>query len=154
MWWLTGSWCFRSMRKADFPTSRRFSILSVLFWRIRQGNEQNRLDANVVNAGAVGCDLGAHVDPLMPLDIGGDCGQSEQMAAVGRNDPCPCGSGLKYKRCCLLKSQQLSWKSRVAIVVISAILLIGAIVTLSSLGEFGEGCPLGQVWSAEHGHCH
>jgi hypothetical protein len=21
--------------------------------------------------------------------------------AVGRNDPCPCGSGLKYKRCCL-----------------------------------------------------
>ncbi len=20
---------------------------------------------------------------------------------VGRNDPCPCGSGLKYKRCCL-----------------------------------------------------
>jgi hypothetical protein len=21
-------------------------------------------------------------------------------AAVGRNDPCPCGSGLKYKRCC------------------------------------------------------
>lgn len=21
-------------------------------------------------------------------------------AAAGRNDPCPCGSGLKYKRCC------------------------------------------------------
>jgi hypothetical protein len=21
---------------------------------------------------------------------------------VGRNDPCPCGSGKKYKRCCLL----------------------------------------------------
>ena len=20
---------------------------------------------------------------------------------VGRNDPCPCGSGLKYKKCCL-----------------------------------------------------
>jgi uncharacterized protein YecA (UPF0149 family) len=19
---------------------------------------------------------------------------------VGRNDPCPCGSGLKYKKCC------------------------------------------------------
>jgi hypothetical protein len=24
---------------------------------------------------------------------------------VGRNDPCPCGSGKKYKRCCLTKSQ-------------------------------------------------
>jgi preprotein translocase subunit SecA len=23
---------------------------------------------------------------------------------VGRNDPCPCGSGKKYKRCCLLKA--------------------------------------------------
>ncbi len=25
----------------------------------------------------------------------------------GRNEPCPCGSGLKYKRCCLLKQQDL-----------------------------------------------
>jgi preprotein translocase subunit SecA len=25
---------------------------------------------------------------------------------VGRNDPCPCGSGKKYKRCCLLKETQ------------------------------------------------
>jgi SWIM/SEC-C metal-binding protein len=23
--------------------------------------------------------------------------------AVGRNDPCPCGSGLKYKKCCFDK---------------------------------------------------
>lgn len=25
------------------------------------------------------------------------------MAKVGRNDPCPCGSGKKYKKCCLVK---------------------------------------------------
>ncbi len=25
---------------------------------------------------------------------------------VGRNDPCPCGSGKKYKHCCLLKDEQ------------------------------------------------
>ncbi|MEO0266394.1 MAG: SEC-C metal-binding domain-containing protein [candidate division WOR-3 bacterium] len=25
------------------------------------------------------------------------------MANIGRNDPCPCGSGKKYKKCCLLK---------------------------------------------------
>jgi len=24
---------------------------------------------------------------------------------VGRNDPCPCGSGLKFKRCCLQKHE-------------------------------------------------
>ncbi|MCX4239245.1 SEC-C metal-binding domain-containing protein [Paraliomyxa miuraensis] len=28
---------------------------------------------------------------------------SRQTARVGRNDPCPCGSGRKYKRCCLGK---------------------------------------------------
>ena len=26
--------------------------------------------------------------------------------AVSRNDPCPCGSGKKYKRCCLLADEQ------------------------------------------------
>jgi tetratricopeptide (TPR) repeat protein len=28
------------------------------------------------------------------------------MSRPGRNDPCPCGSGQKYKRCCLQKDQQ------------------------------------------------
>jgi tetratricopeptide (TPR) repeat protein len=27
------------------------------------------------------------------------------MAQLGRNDPCPCGSGKKYKRCCLEKDE-------------------------------------------------
>jgi hypothetical protein len=27
------------------------------------------------------------------------------VSQVGRNDPCPCGSGLKFKRCCLNKEQ-------------------------------------------------
>lgn len=27
------------------------------------------------------------------------------MPAVGRNEPCPCGSGKKYKRCCLAQEQ-------------------------------------------------
>ena len=26
---------------------------------------------------------------------------SPRHAEVGRNDPCPCGSGKKYKKCCL-----------------------------------------------------
>jgi SWIM/SEC-C metal-binding protein len=25
---------------------------------------------------------------------------------VGRNDPCPCGSGLKFKKCCLNKYEE------------------------------------------------
>jgi len=27
------------------------------------------------------------------------------MAKTGRNDPCPCGSGQKYKRCCLTRDE-------------------------------------------------
>jgi uncharacterized protein len=28
-------------------------------------------------------------------------GEAQPAAAVGRNDPCPCGSGKKYKQCCM-----------------------------------------------------
>ena len=27
------------------------------------------------------------------------------MSKVGRNDPCPCGSGKKYKKCCMMKDE-------------------------------------------------
>jgi preprotein translocase subunit SecA len=42
-------------------------------------------------------------------EIHGDAGAASSSARVtasskvGRNDPCPCGSGKKYKKCCLLK---------------------------------------------------
>jgi SEC-C motif len=28
------------------------------------------------------------------------------MSKIGRNDPCPCGSGKKYKQCCLAKDEE------------------------------------------------
>jgi tetratricopeptide (TPR) repeat protein len=34
------------------------------------------------------------------------------MSKIGRNDPCPCGSGKKYKKCCLPKVQQRSITDR------------------------------------------
>ena len=33
-------------------------------------------------------------EPLKPLDLA-----PEELAKIGRNDPCPCGSGKKFKRC-------------------------------------------------------
>ena len=30
------------------------------------------------------------------------------MEKVGRNDPCPCGSGKKFKKCCEAKAQKRS----------------------------------------------
>jgi len=30
---------------------------------------------------------------------------SAMSSKTGRNDPCPCGSGQKYKRCCLARAE-------------------------------------------------
>ena len=30
------------------------------------------------------------------------------MAKIGRNDPCPCGSGIKYKKCCIGKADKVA----------------------------------------------
>lgn len=32
--------------------------------------------------------------------IDGQLHANTKLDKIGRNDPCPCGSGLKYKRCC------------------------------------------------------
>src|SRR5690606_20413740 len=34
----------------------------------------------------------------------GKRGRKRMSGQVGRNDPCPCGSGKKYKKCCMLKN--------------------------------------------------
>jgi tetratricopeptide (TPR) repeat protein len=36
------------------------------------------------------------------------------MAKPGRNDPCPCGSGQKYKRCCLPRDEAAAAAERAA----------------------------------------
>jgi len=41
--------------------------------------------------------------PLGPVDRKPAVGKQPR---VGRNKPCPCGSGKKYKKCCMLKSQE------------------------------------------------
>jgi hypothetical protein len=39
--------------------------------------------------------------PQAVVTASGFVPRAPQAAKVGRNDPCPCGSGLKYKKCCL-----------------------------------------------------
>ncbi len=57
-----------------------------------------------------------HIDPFMkrmaallrsgrsPAEIMHEHTHMRPAASTGRNDPCPCGSGQKYKKCCLLNS--------------------------------------------------
>ena len=37
--------------------------------------------------------------------------QKKNIEKIGRNDPCPCGSGLKYKKCCLGKEKNAAPQS-------------------------------------------
>ncbi|MDR1688739.1 MAG: DUF1186 domain-containing protein [Clostridiales bacterium] len=41
----------------------------------------------------------------MEKEIMGEAATEQKRKKVGRNDPCPCGSGKKYKKCCIDKEQ-------------------------------------------------
>jgi hypothetical protein len=76
-------------------------------------------------------------------------------AKAGRNDPCPCGSGKKYKKCCE-REQQRSRVSTLAIALVAAAVLGALLYSLSSRGEERASATpgAGRVWSPEHGHWH
>ena len=69
---------------------------------------------------------------------------------VGRNDPCPCGSGRKYKACCEGKPGKMSKVGWVALVVL---MLLGVTILVLSLARSDVGARR-LVWSPEHGHYH
>lgn len=72
------------------------------------------------------------------------------MAKIGRNDPCPCGSGRKYKQCCLQREQGMPVRTRLLALIIGAVLVAGAILALT----WDSGTEQRRVWSEEHGHWH
>jgi hypothetical protein len=72
------------------------------------------------------------------------------MTHAGRNDPCPCGSGRKYKHCCESKKSG-AFSSRIILLVVAGALLVGI---LAAVSNSRSGSDSRQVWSAEHGHYH
>ena len=75
---------------------------------------------------------------------------------VGRNMPCPCGSGKKFKQCCLAKqSQKEDRRKAVGIWLLLGILLVMLLTVFAILVPDGEpsGVP-NRVWDPEHGHYH
>ncbi|HMA18407.1 MAG TPA: SEC-C metal-binding domain-containing protein [Thermoanaerobaculia bacterium] len=79
------------------------------------------------------------------------------MARVSRNDPCPCGSGLKYKRCHEGKDVEKPRSSGLLLMALLA-LVIGAgavaVVVAVSRGPSAASPVRRRVWSPEHGHWH
>ena len=52
-----------------------------------------------------GCGLGAYAHALREAYLQAATGKQKPItrpgSKIGRNDPCPCGSGQKYKKCCM-----------------------------------------------------
>ena len=58
------------------------------------------------------------------------------MGGIARNEPCPCGSGKKYKKCCGAQEQKTPINKRL-------LGLVGAIIAVA--------CIVGAVWDFEMG---
>ena len=71
---------------------------------------------------------------------------------VGRNDYCPCGSGMKAKRCCAGAERDKG--SRMMLFIVLAVVAGGIIAGIASFAGGGGSAPAGKVWSTEHGHYH
>jgi len=82
------------------------------------------------------------------------------MEKVGRNDPCPCGSGKKYKNCHQNEEEQKGGKDKAWLIggLIILFLVIGAVGYYFNSKNISNGpagaAPEGKVWSEEHGHYH
>ena len=75
----------------------KFDVTKLLMNTSKQENATRQEAAQITNAALAaihsvdgGAKIGTEVDRIVKNDG----------PKVGRNDPCPCGSGKKYKNCC------------------------------------------------------
>ena len=75
---------------------------------------------------------------------------------TGRNAPCPCGSGKKFKHCCANVSRRAPMRQRVMLGVAGVLLALGAIaMAVAIANQTGQGSgKTKRVWSEEHQHWH
>ncbi|MBQ4326023.1 MAG: SEC-C domain-containing protein, partial [Mailhella sp.] len=90
-----------------FNTDENGDVTSVEQVEFVQAEEQEEAPAESAEEAekeeeAPALDLRHKTDPAAMGDGGASEAESEEAQApkVGRNDPCPCGSGKKYKKCC------------------------------------------------------
>ena len=97
--------------------------------------------------------------PLRATSQNGMAGGRVVMNTVktGRNDPCPCGSGKKYKQCCEGKAaEKTTFLTKWIAVTVGVLVLLVAVGTVASYftDDQNKNAPPGKVWSADHGHWH
>ena len=70
---------------------------------------------------------------------------------AGRNDPCPCGSGRKFKKCC--EADTASSRAGTFWMVVVVLAVVGSLA--AAVASFrSEASGGGRIWSPEHGHYH
>jgi hypothetical protein len=74
------------------------------------------------------------------------------MSKIGRNEPCSCGSGKKYKRCHGAQSAN-SRQSKVLLIIVGGAVL-AALAAVATLVTTDRGAGGSRVWDPAHGHYH
>lgn len=77
-----------------------------------------------------------------------------QPVKVGRNDPCSCGSGKKFKKCCEAKVGRSRGATLMAALVV--VILVGGIIAVvgNFTTEVAHTAKTSGVWDPVHGHYH
>ena len=77
---------------------------------------------------------------------------------IGRNEPCPCGSGKKYKRCCEGDGRSTTRKTLFTQALLALAGFLFILFVISIVDAFYSSDPnsagADRVWSAAHGHWH
>jgi SEC-C motif len=73
------------------------------------------------------------------------------MAKTGRNDPCPCGSGRKFKKCCEAKTP--ARRQSLVLMAVIGLALVGGLAAAASSFRGGSSGSV-RVWDSGHGHYH
>ncbi len=73
---------------------------------------------------------------------------------TGRNAPCPCGSGKKYKNCCLNTKASFSIYQKLLATLFALIILGGLVSAIAAFRSHEPASGPKRVWSAEHQHWH
>ena len=73
---------------------------------------------------------------------------------IGRNEACPCGSGLKYKKCCLGKQGKRPVYYTLLLAFGGVILLVCIVLVIKSIRDYEPSSGSKRIWSEEHQHWH
>lgn len=96
---------------SDFKSDERYDLIKDPIEEMKWWDcwKENETEYNLTPSGSelLGVSL-KHLLDSKPNMLG--TGIMQKKEKIGRNDRCPCGSGLKYKKCCLSLSTQISKK--------------------------------------------